>query len=80
MAKYSIALQQSGKKSDQIDLGIENRPFSVDLKDRECVFEIGLNKFDIYAGVKLLSALYAKTALLYINRFGIDSQLNCSNI
>ena len=72
MVECSIALQQSGKKSDQI-AGIDKRPFSSDLKDRECVFEIGLNKLDIYAGVKLLSALYAKTALLYINRFGIDS-------
>ena len=44
-----------GKKainSADRDLGIDKWPFSVDLKDRECVFEIGLNKFDIYAGVK----------------------------
>ena len=29
------------------DLGIDKRPLSVDLKDLECVFEIGLNKFNI---------------------------------
>ena len=34
----------------------------------------------MYVGVKLLSALYANIALLYINRFGIDCQLNWSNI
>ena len=79
MAECSITLQQNGKKerSNSADryLGINKRPLSVDIKDRECVFEIGLNKFDIYAGVKLLSALYEKTALLYLSRFGIDSQL-----
>ena len=34
----------------------------------------------MYVGVKLLSALYANIALLYINRLGIDCQLNWSNI
>ena len=79
---HSFAAEWEKERSNSADrdLGIDNRPFSVGLKDRECVFEIGLNKFYIHAGVKLLSALYAKTALLYINRFGIDSQLNCSNI
>ena len=34
----------------------------------------------MYVGVKLLSALYANIALLYINRLGIDCQLYWPNI
>ena len=77
---HSVAAEWEKERSNSADrdLGIEKRLFSVDLKDRECVFEIGLNKFNIYAVVKLSKALYAKNALLYINRLGIDSQLNCS--
>ena len=33
--------------SADCDLDIYKRPLSVDLKDRECVIEIGLKKFDI---------------------------------
>ena len=63
---HSFAAEWENERSNSADRdrGIDKRPFSVDLKDRECVFEIGLNKFDICAGVKLLRALYAKTALL----------------
>ena len=79
---HSFAAEWEKERSNSADrdLGIDKRPFSVDLKVQEWVFEIGLNKLEIYAGVKLLSALYAKTGLLYINLFGIGSQLNCSNM
>ena len=56
------------------DLGINKRPFSDDFNENESVSDIGFYKFEIYAGVKLFNAL------LYINRFGIDSQPNCSNM
>ena len=78
MVECSIALQQSGKKSDQIAQTVTSvltkGHFQLILRIESAFLK------DIYAGVKLLSALYAKTALLYINRFGIYSQLNCSNI
>ena len=54
---FAAEWEKERSNSTDRDLGTDNRPFSVDLKERECVFERGLNKFDIYAGVKLLSAL-----------------------
>ena len=56
---HSFAAEWEKERSNSADrdLGIDKRPFSVDLKDRECFVEKGLNKFDIYAGIKLLSAL-----------------------
>ena len=54
---------------------IDKKPFSDDLKENVCVFYIGFRKFEIYPGVKLFSALYVNTALVYINRLGTDRRL-----
>ena len=43
-----------------------------------CAFLTLAFKVDIYAGVKLFSALYVKIALLHNNRLGIDSHPNSS--
>ena len=53
---HSFAAEWGKERSNRAerDLGIDNRPFSVDLKERECVFEIGLNKFDMLYLQKLL--------------------------
>ena len=50
---HSFAAKWEKERSNSADrdLGIDNRPFSDDLTDWECVFEIGLNKFDIYMPV-----------------------------
>ena len=56
----SIVWRQSEKErsnSADRDLGIDKRPFSDDLNENECVSDIGFNKFEIYAGVKLFNAL-----------------------
>ena len=39
---HSFAAEWEKERSNSADrdLGIDKRPFSVDLKDRECVFEI----------------------------------------
>ena len=68
---HSFAAEWEKERSNSADrdLGIDKKAFSVDLKDREGVFEIGLNKFDICAGVKLLRALYAKNASLIHKSF-----------
>ena len=44
---FAAEWEQDRSNSADSDLGIDKRPLSVDLKDRECVFETGLNKFDI---------------------------------
>ena len=44
---FAAEWEKGGSNSADRDLGIDKRPLSVDLKDRECVFEVGLNKFDI---------------------------------
>ena len=46
---HNFAAEWGKERSNSADrdLGIDKRSSSVDLKDRECVFEIGLNKFDI---------------------------------
>ena len=62
------------------DLGTERSPFSDDLKERVWVSDTGLSRPDIYAGVKLFSALYVNTALLYIKRLGTKSHSSLSNM
>ena len=62
------------------DLGTERSPFSDDLKERVWVSDTGLSRPDIYAGVKLFSALYVNTALLYIKRLGTESHSSLSNM
>ena len=46
---HNFAAEWVKKRSNSAysDLGIDKKSLSVDLKDRECVFEIGLKKFDI---------------------------------
>ena len=44
---FAAEWEKERSNSADRDLGIDKRPLSVDLKDRECVLEIGLNKFDI---------------------------------
>ena len=44
---FAAEWEKERLNSADSDLGIDRRPLSVDLKDRECVFEICLNKFDI---------------------------------
>ena len=58
-----------------LDLGTERSPFSNCLKERVWVSNTGLSRPDIYVGVKLFSALYVNTALLYIKRLGRYSLL-----
>ena len=58
------------------DLGTERSPFS----DRVWVSDTGLSRPDIYAGAKLLSALYVNTALLYIKCLGMESHSSLSNM
>ena len=48
------------------DLGTERSPFSDDLKERVWVSDTGLSRPDIYAGAKLLSALYVKYRLFNV--------------
>ena len=35
-----------------LDLGIDNVPLAVDLRERVWVCDVGFNKFDIYSGVR----------------------------
>ena len=63
-----------------LDLGTERSPFSDDLKERVWVSDTGLCRPDTYAGVKLFSALYVNTALLYIKRLGMESHSSLSNM
>ena len=46
------------------DLGTAKEPFEVDLNVQICVCGIGISSLDIYVGIRLLSAVYASTALL----------------
>ena len=62
------------------DIGKERSTFSDDLKERVWVSNTGLSRPDIYAGAKLFSALYVKTALLYIKCLGTASHSNLSNM
>ena len=63
--------EKEGANSPDRGLGVDKRPLGLRAPSR--------NRFDIYVSVKLLSTLYAKTALLCINRLGINIELNCSN-
>ena len=47
-----------------LDLGIDNVPLAVDLRERVWVCDVGFDKFDIYSGVRLFNALYVRIALL----------------
>ena len=44
---FAAEWEKERPNSADSDLGIDRRPLSVDLKDRECVFETCLDKFDI---------------------------------
>ena len=55
---HSLKTECEQERSNSADrLGIDRRPFSDDLNENECVSDIGFNKFEIYAGVKLFKAL-----------------------
>ena len=62
------------------DLGTDRSPFSDDLKEQVWVSDTSLSRPDIYAGAKLLSALYVNTAVLYINGLGTESHSCLSNM
>ena len=65
---------------EERDLGTANAPLTDDRSVRLWVSATGFSKSVMYWGVKLFMALYVKTALLYLNRFTIGSQLNSLNI
>ena len=46
---HNFAAESEKERSNSADrdLGIDKRPLAIDLKDRECVFEIGFNKLNI---------------------------------
>ena len=56
---HSLEAQCEKERSncEDSDLGIDNRPFSDDLNENECVSDIGFKKFEIYTGVKLFNTL-----------------------
>ena len=60
------------------DLGTANAALTDDHSVRLWVLATGFSKSVIYWGVKLFIALYIKTALLYLIRFTIGSQINSS--
>ena len=47
---------------------------------RSCVSDAGFKRLVIHSGVKLFSALYHQTALLYLNRSHIESHSNSRNM
>ena len=58
-ALHSLEAECEKERSNSADrdLSIDKRPFSDDLNENECVSDIGFNKLEIYAGVKLFNAL-----------------------
>ena len=56
--------------SAERDLGMHKSPLSDDLRENECFSDKGVNKFEMYEGVRLFRALYVSIALLYRRRFG----------
>ena len=62
----SLGAEQDKEPSNNVvlDLGIDNVRMAVDLRERVWVCDGGFNKFDIYSGVRLFNALYARIALL----------------
>ena len=64
--------------NEERDLG--TAPLTDDRSVRLWVSVTGFSKSAIYWGVKLFMALSVKTALLYLNRFTIGSQLTYSRL
>ena len=69
-AGNSKVLEPNGKKEPSnnvvLDLGIDNVPLAVDLRERVWVCDVGFNKFDIYSGVGLFNVLYVNCCCCFV--------------
>ena len=69
---------QSGRKSDRISQNVTLVCIKVHsrmiLKNADVFSDKGVNRLEMYVGVKLFRALYVSIALLYNSRLGTDNQ------
>ena len=54
---FDAECEKERSYSAERDLGMHKSPFSDDLKERECFSDKGVNRLEMYAGVKLFRAL-----------------------